>query len=77
VVTAAGRPRLGQITAGDGYMASNQKQLVFGLGPCTQVDQLEVIWPSGLHQTWHNPPIDHRLILVEGHTTWVDLPLRR
>ncbi|GIW92252.1 MAG: RNA-binding protein [Pirellulaceae bacterium] len=74
-VHAAGRLRTAQVTAGDGYMASNQKQLVFGLGKAEVVDQLSVRWPSGIKQQWAAPPINCRLILIEGHSDWVSLPL--
>lgn len=39
-----------QLTAGDGFSASNQRQLVFGLGKSTHADELLIQWPSGLDQ---------------------------
>lgn len=54
-----------QLTAGDGFLASNQRQLVFGLGQHTQVDELTVRWPSGQTQTFPNQSLDVIVILVE------------
>ncbi len=72
---AGGRVYRGQITAGDGYMASNQKQLVFGLAAAKRVDQLEIIWPSGHRQTLTNLSPNQRLLLVEDTTELVRLPM--
>ena len=35
------------VTAGDGYLASNEKRLVFGLGRAAKVDHVEIRWPGG------------------------------
>lgn len=76
-VTAGGRIRTAQVTAGDGYMASNQKQLVFGLGAATSVERLVIRWPSGLVQQWIKVPNNARFCVVEGRNEWVRLPLIR
>ena len=55
-----------QLTAGDGYQASNQRVLVFGLGPDQQVSELEVSWPSGLKQSFTGIAANQELQLVEG-----------
>lgn len=56
-----------QLTAGDGYLVSNQRQLIFGLADHSAVDELQVQWPSGHQQTFRNPPVNAELILIEGH----------
>jgi len=62
-----GRRRQTQwLNAGDGYQASNQRQLVFGLGEARRVDKLEIAWPSGIHQQFRDLDVDQELILVEG-----------
>ena len=33
--------------SGDGYQASNERRLVFGLGAENQVDELQICWRSG------------------------------
>src|SRR5262249_52955891 len=50
--TAAGHTRYRQLTAGDGYMASNERRLVFGLGDQSEVDELSIRWPTGREQTY-------------------------
>ncbi|HWB10067.1 MAG TPA: FG-GAP-like repeat-containing protein [Pirellulales bacterium] len=63
-----------ELTAGDGYMASNQRQLVFGLGPCDSLDEIRVEWPSGSRQVFQDVPADVELILVEGRDELVRMP---
>jgi hypothetical protein len=67
-VEAGGRTRWKQLTAGDGYQASNQRQLVFGLGEHTSVEHLIVTWPSGREQRYSQVAADAEYILVEGRT---------
>lgn len=55
-----------QLTGGDGYQATNQRQLVFGLGEATKIDELTVRWPSGLSQTWRALPVNAAFVLIEG-----------
>lgn len=65
-VTAGGRTWERQLTAGDGYQASNQRSLVFGLGDTAMIDTLNVRWPAGIRQTFHNIPSGAEILLVEG-----------
>ena len=73
-VTAAGRTRMQQITAGDGYYASNQKQLIFGLAEADSIDELQIRWPSGLEQNFTRVPADREFLLVEGRGQLHRLP---
>ena len=61
-----GRRLYRQQTAGDGFMASNQRQVIFGTGSSTTVGPLEVRWPSGRVDTFKQVPVDGELLLVEG-----------
>jgi hypothetical protein len=70
----AGRTIVRQLMAGDGYMASNQRQLVFGLGDNQRVDELQVRWPFGLTRTLHDLPADREIVLIEGQEAPVVLP---
>lgn len=54
-----------QLLAGDGYMASNERSLQFGLAETTDVRKLTVNWPSGARSVIENPPLNRRLIIVE------------
>jgi tetratricopeptide (TPR) repeat protein len=60
-----------QLTAGDGYQASNQRQLVFGIGEATNIDKLTIRWPGGKTQTYTNLAIDTEYIAIEGREALV------
>lgn len=54
--------------AGDGYQASNERILVFGLGEQAVVHDVVIQWPSGLQQRIERPlQANGRYLLVEGH----------
>ncbi len=63
----SGTVRTGWLTAGDGYQASNQRQLTFGLWSSQQVVRLTVRWPSGEQQIFEHLPADQSIVLTEGH----------
>lgn len=63
-----------QLTSGDGFQASNQRQLIFGLGAEHRVDALVVDWPSGLSQTFRELDANQELVLVEGKDSPMPLP---
>ena len=64
-----------QLTAGDGYQASNQRRLIFGVGDAQTIDEVTVNWPSGSRTVGKSIPADARLMIVEGSqfgTIWRD-----
>ncbi|MEO8497220.1 MAG: CRTAC1 family protein, partial [Planctomycetota bacterium] len=65
----AGQTLSRQLTAGDGYQASNQRQLIFGLGKHESVGELSIRWPSGLIQVFHDLPVDCEVLFVESRAT--------
>lgn len=65
-VAAGGRRQTQWLNAGDGFHASNERRLTFGIGGATRVDRLTVCWPSGLEQDFSDLPADQDLVLVEG-----------
>lgn len=65
-LVAGGRRRTQWLTAGDGYMASNERRLVFGLGAEARVETLQIRWPSGLQQEFADLAADQTLLIVEG-----------
>ena len=73
-LVAAGRQRDAWLVGGDGYMASNQRQLVFGLGAADRVESLEIRWPSGLRQEFTGLAADQVLAFVEGSPRATALP---
>lgn len=73
LLSAGGRTRMAQVTAGDGYMCANERRLVFGLGQATRIDRLEIVWPSGRRDVFTDPPIEVDLVAVEGARRLVEL----
>ncbi|HVV99759.1 MAG TPA: FG-GAP-like repeat-containing protein, partial [Planctomycetaceae bacterium] len=55
-----------QLTAGDGYFASNQRQLLFAVPGAAHLDEISVRWPAGDVQTISGPIAPGRLLVVEG-----------
>ena len=55
-----------QLIAGDGYQASNERRLVFGLGATTHVTDLQVEWPSGQRQNFRDLPANSQYLFIEG-----------
>ncbi|MDQ2732451.1 MAG: ASPIC/UnbV domain-containing protein [Armatimonadota bacterium] len=53
-----------------GFMSGTDRRVHFGLGAQTQVDSLEVHWPGGHVDTFHNLPADRFLIITEGKIRW-------
>jgi hypothetical protein len=66
-VTANGQTRERQLTGGDGYQASNERAVRFGLGhlPEDAVVEMTVFWPGGREQKVGNIPIDRRIMIIE------------
>jgi tetratricopeptide (TPR) repeat protein len=54
-----------QLTAGDGYQASNERRLIFGVGDAEKIDELTVRWPSGREQRFRNVSTQQEMLLTE------------
>ena len=63
-----------QLTAGDGYQASNERVILAGLGSITVIPKLTLRWPSGLLQTWNNVEADTEYLVREGDAKLFSLP---
>ncbi len=55
-----------QVCGGASFQSQSDLRVHFGLGTDTQVDQLEVRWPSGLVQTFSQVPADRSFTLTES-----------
>ncbi len=64
--TIGKRVLIRQLTAGDGYLASNHHELVFGLGDSPRVDKLEIRWPSGTIQSFDGFDRNQQVLFIEG-----------
>ncbi len=65
-VRAGDRTWKKQLVAGDGYMASNERWLQFGLGNAPRVDKITVQWPSGAQSMAENVPVGVTLEFIEA-----------
>jgi tetratricopeptide (TPR) repeat protein len=63
-----------QLTAGDGYQASNERRLVFGLGAASRIDTVAVRWPSGRVQQFAPSAVNREFIAIEGRQQLHELP---
>ena len=64
-VTTSERTISLQLVAGDGYQASNEHQLIFGVGPADVVD-VAIRWPSGRSDVYKSVPTGAFWTAVEG-----------
>lgn len=55
-----------QVTAGDGYLVSNQRVVRFGLGSVREIDELKIHWNSGSEQSFRNLLPGQHFICVEN-----------
>lgn len=73
-VETSERKRTMQLLAGDGFHASNQRVLNFGLGEAVKVERMIVQWPSGVRQTFANIPADGEIKVRESLGSPVTVP---
>ncbi|MFO1002872.1 MAG: FG-GAP-like repeat-containing protein [Planctomycetaceae bacterium] len=62
-----------QLTAGDGYMASNERQLVITLGSSETIESVTIFWPGGLTQTLTASEFAACTLIVEQRP-WAAIP---
>ena len=65
-VKTGGREVTRQLLAGDGYMASNERVVHFGLGSSDSLEDVTIHWPSGATSKLDSPPVDSALTVIEG-----------
>jgi hypothetical protein len=54
------------VSVGDGFYGTNERIVHLGLGPVSQIDQLEIIWPSGLRESFRDLAINQRFRIIES-----------
>jgi len=65
IVTAGARKMIDEVMSGGSYYSQNSLTLHFGLGPCTEVSDVEIHWPSGIVQHTGKARVDQTLKIVE------------
>ena len=64
-----GEKQIREVTHGSSFGCLPLEQH-FGLGKATQIDALEIRWPSGLVQRVVNPPVNQTIRVIEGKAEW-------
>jgi enediyne biosynthesis protein E4 len=65
-VTSGNLVQTGEIWSGGSYLSQNDLRLHFGLGANESVTQIEVAWPAGGTQIFHNLAADRFYLIKEG-----------
>ena len=65
-VTEGGRRQIAEVRSGGSYLSHNDSRVHFGMGAATEVERLEVRWPSGLIETFRDVQVDRILVVIEG-----------
>jgi hypothetical protein len=55
-VTAGAAEQIDEVRGGGGYNSSNDTRLHFGLGQAATMSRIQVRWPSGVKQEFHDVP---------------------
>ena len=67
VVETGGLRQIWEIKRTVGIYSASDPRAHFGLGSSTQLDRVEVLWPSGKNQVFTNVAVDtHYLIKEDG-----------
>ncbi len=64
-VTTTDGDRFATVTTSSSYQSSSDKRLHFGLGSADTIRQIEIRWPSGIHQVLANQKPDRILTITE------------
>jgi hypothetical protein len=64
--TAGGMVQTQEVHSGGSYLSQNDLRIHFGLGAATNVDELEIRWPSGRIEKLQNLPADRFYSILEG-----------
>ncbi len=65
-VSAGGHNQLQEVRSGGGYISQSDFRLHFGLGKAAKAATVEVKWPSGQRQVFHDVEADKFYLIEEG-----------
>lgn len=65
-VVAGSLVQIEEVRSADSYLSASDLRVTFGLAKRDKVDLLEVRWPSGLTESYHNLSVNQLLVLKEG-----------
>ncbi len=67
-VTTGKLQQLGEVRSGGSYLSQSELRLHFGLGDAKQIDTVEIFWPNGSQQTFHDVAADRFYHLKQGQS---------
>jgi enediyne biosynthesis protein E4 len=65
ITTEDGKQQWDEVTTAIGYASSSDSRVHFGLGQNPSIKEVEIKWPSGIHQLLHDVPADRILTVDE------------
>ncbi len=75
IVRAGGLEQMQEVHQSGGFCSSNDPRAHFGLGASAMVDELEVRWPSGAVQKFHDVKSRQIITIKEGENSFRSEPL--
>jgi len=66
ILKASKHTLVDEVRSGSSYNSSSDMRIHFGLGSATEIDSLQVRWPSGLNEEFTNLKIDAINVITEG-----------
>jgi enediyne biosynthesis protein E4 len=76
-VKAGNRILVDEVRSGSSYVSNNDMRVHFGLGSASQVDWVEIRWPSGLTEHLEGLNVDRIHTLTKGTGSAVDLGMKK
>jgi hypothetical protein len=65
ITTDDGRMQYNHVTTSTGYACSSDPRVHFGLGRAKMIREIDIVWPSRIHQVLHDIPADQILRVTE------------
>jgi hypothetical protein len=65
ITTADGMKQYNEVTTAVGYASSSDSRVHFGLGAAKTIREIDIKWPSRIHQVLHDVPGDQILTIEE------------
>ena len=74
-VVGGGISQIREIAGGGSYLSQSDLRAHFGMGKAGRAETVQISWPSGEQQTFHNVESNKFYVVREGDSTLVALPL--
>jgi hypothetical protein len=67
-VSSGGISQIREIAGGGSYLSQSELRANFGLAKNVVAESVEVTWPSGIHQVFHDVKADQFYLIEEGRS---------